>query len=123
MFDFDDGALGVVECGWGLTEGWSGFSDVKMNVIGTQGALSLDYNPMNLVEVTSQGWTYPETRHWPPVNDRLGGAALLEIEHFLDCVRYNRQPLIDGQASRRSLEVALAAELSIAQGREVNLPL
>jgi predicted dehydrogenase len=123
MFEFDDGMLGVVECGWGLTEGWSGFSDVKMNVIGTQGALSLNYNPMNLVEVTSQGWTYPETRHWPLVNDRLAGAALLEIEHFLDCVRHNRRPLVDGQAGRRSLEVALAAELSIAEGHEVSLPL
>lgn len=124
MLEFDDGALGVVECGWALTEGWSGFSDVKMNVIGTHGVLSLDYNPMNLAQVTSdQGWTFPETRHWPLVNERLAGAALLEMDHFIDCVRHNREPIVDGRAGRRSLEVALAAERSIAEGREVNLPL
>ncbi len=124
MLEFDDGVLGVVECGWALTEGWSGFSDVKMNVIGTHGVLSLDYNPMNLAQVTSnEGWTFPETRHWPLVNDRLAGAALLEISHFIDCIRYNREPIVDGWAGRRSLEVALAAECSIAEGREVSLPL
>ncbi len=124
MLEFDDGALGVVECGWALTEGWSGFSDVKMNIIGTHGVLSLDYNPMNLAQVTSdQGWTFPETRHWPVVNDRLAGAALLEMDHFIHCVRHNREPIVDGWAGRRSLEVALAAERSIAEGREVSLPL
>lgn len=124
MLEFDDGALGVVECGWALTEGWGGFSDVKLNVTGTRGVLSLDFNPMNLTQVTAEnGWTFPETRHWPVVNDRLAGAALLEIEHFIDCVGHNRHPLVDGQAGRRSLEVALAAEQSIAEGREVSLPL
>jgi predicted dehydrogenase len=124
MLEFDDGALGVVECGWALTEGWSGFSDVKMNIIGTHGVLSLDYNPMNLAQVTSdQGWTFPETRHWPVVNERLAGAALLEMDHFIDCVRHNREPIVDGRAGRRSLEVALAAERSLTEGREVSLPL
>ena len=76
MLEFDDGTLGVVECGWAMTEGWGGFTDVKMNVIGAQGVMQLDFNPMNLVRVThDQGWTFPETRHWPVVNDRLGGAA------------------------------------------------
>jgi UDP-N-acetylglucosamine 3-dehydrogenase len=124
MFEFDDGALGVVECGWALTEGWSGFSDVKMNVIGSHGVLNLNYNPMNLSQVTANaGWTFPETRHWPVVNDRLAGAALLEISHFVDCVRHQCQPLVDGHAGRRSLEISLAAELSVAQKREVMLPL
>ena len=122
MVEFADGALGVVECGWAMCEGWGGFTDVKMNVIGTQGVLSLDFNPMNLIQVTSdRGWTFPETRHWPVVNDRLAGAALLEISHFIDCVRYNRTPMVDGPAGRRSLEVALAAERSIAEDREVTL--
>jgi UDP-N-acetylglucosamine 3-dehydrogenase len=121
---FDDGSLGVVECGWAMTEGWGGFSDVKMNVIGTDGVLSLDFNPMNLIKVTrDQGWTYPETRHWPLVNDRPGGAVLLEISHFVECVRRGTQPLVSGTDGRRSLEITIAAEQSIAAGKEVSLPL
>jgi predicted dehydrogenase len=120
--EFDDGSLGIVECGWAMTEGWGGFSDVKMNVIGTDGVLTLDFNPMNLVKVTrDRGWTYPETRHWPLVNDRLGGAVLLEISHFVECVRHGTRPLVDGVEGRRSLEIAIAAEQSIAQGKEISL--
>jgi predicted dehydrogenase len=80
LLEFDDGAVGVAECAWTLTEGWKGFSDVKMNVIGTHGVVSLDFNPMNLSQVRAgEGWTFPETRHWPTVNasgKRSGRAAL-----------------------------------------------
>ena len=122
--EFDDGGLGIAECGWAMTEGWGGFSDVKMNVIGTDGVLSLDFNPMNLVKVTrEQGWTYPETRHWPTVNGHLGGAALLQLAHFVHCVRAGTPPVVDGVEARRSLEVAIAAERSAATGADVMLPL
>lgn len=131
--DFADGSLGVVESGWALTEkwadwrrpeGWYGFGDVKLNVIGTEGVLALDLHPMNLVAVDAhEGWKFPETRHWPIVNGRLGGALRLEVDHFLACVATGRTPLVDGDAARRSLEIALAAERSILTGRAVSLPL
>lgn len=37
-----------------------------------------------------------------------GDALKTEIEHFLDCVRHGRQPLVPGEAGRRALEVAIA---------------
>ena len=131
--EFDDGSLAVVETGWGMPEkwadwkgpkGWGGFGDVVMHVIGTQGVTDLNFTPMNLYGTTNaDGWMLPETRHWPVVNGRIGGAALLQLEHFFDCVLNGKQPLIDGREARRSLEVALAADLSIVEGREVRLPL
>lgn len=122
--EFDDGSLGIAECGWAMTEGWGGFSDVKMNVIGTDGVLSLDFNPMNLVKVTrDQGWTYPETRHWPTVNRHPGGAALLQLAHFVRAVRTGTPPVVDGAQARRSLEVAVAAERSAVSAADVMLPL
>lgn len=133
LAEFDDGSLAVMETGWGMPErwgdwkgpeGWSWFGDVLMNVIGTQGVASLNFTPMNLFGVTNEsGWMLPETRHWPEVNGRIAGAALLELEHFFECVLNGKQPLIDGREARRSLELALAADLSIAEEREVRLPL
>jgi predicted dehydrogenase len=134
-FEFDDGGQGVIECGWALPEGWAGwddapatwggFGDVRMDVIGTEGVVSLDFTPMNLRGVRKdKGWMFPETRHWPVVNDQLGGCARLEMEHFFSCVALDRPPLIDGREARRSLEVAVAAERSIAAGGQpVTLPL
>ncbi len=131
MMDFEGGGLGVVECGWALPEhwigwerpdGWQGFSDVRLDVIGTEGVLGLNFSPMNLFGVKkNEGWTFPETRHWPEVNGRIAGCARLEIEHWFSCVALDQPPLIGGREGRRSLEVALAAERSVAESRPIVL--
>lgn len=132
MIEFEDGALGVHEVGWCLPEewakwqrptSWGGFGDVQMKVIGTQGSLNLDFTPMNLFGVDRDGWKLPETRHWPAMHGKLVGAAKLEMEHFYECVLKDQQPLVTGEDGRRSLEVLVAAERSIAEGRIVYLPL
>jgi predicted dehydrogenase len=132
MIEFEDGALGVHEVGWCLPEewakwqspaSWGGFGDVRMNVIGTEGNLSLDFTPMDLFGVNREGWKLPDTRHWPAMHNKLVGAARLEVEHFFDCILQDRSPLVTGEDGRRSLEVMLAAEKSIAEGQPVSLPL
>jgi predicted dehydrogenase len=128
---FADGALGIVECGWALPEGWGGwaeetawqpFGDCRMELIGTDDLLSLDMRTMNVAGVDRSGWRFPETRHWPVVNGRIGGAARLQMEHFLECVTTGIRPLCDGQGGRAALAVCMAAEASLASdGDEVSL--
>lgn len=132
MIEFEDGALGVHEVGWCMPEewakwrtpsSWGGFGDVRMNVVGTEGNLNLDFTPMDLFGVNREGWKNPDTRNWPEMHGKLVGAAKLEMEHFFECVLQDKQPLVTGQDGRRSLEVMLAAELSIIENRIVELPL
>ncbi len=132
MMEFEDGALGVHEVGWCLPEewakwqtpsSWGGFGDVRMNVTGTHGNLFLDFTPMNLYGVNQEGWKLPDTRHWPNLHSKTVGSLKLEVEHFFDCVLNDRTPLVTGEDGRRSLEVMLAAEESIAEGKKINLPL
>jgi predicted dehydrogenase len=132
MIEFEDGALGVHEVGWALPEEWAkwqtpatwgAFGDVRMNVLGTHGNLYLDFTPMNLYGVDREGWKMPDTRHWPTLHGRMIGAAKLEVEHFFDCVLNDKTPLVTGQDGRRSLEVMLAAEASIAKDQKIPLPL
>jgi predicted dehydrogenase len=128
---FADGALGIVECGWALPEGWGGwadgtawrpFGDCRMDLTGTDDFLSLDLRSMNVAGIDRNGWRFPETRHWPVVNGRIGGAARLQMEHFLECVTTGTRPLCDGQAGRAALAVCLAAETSLTNdGAEVPL--
>ena len=129
--EFADGALGIHEVGWCLPEewagwdkpsSWGGFGDVRMNVIGTDGVLNLNFTPMDLYACDRDGWKLPDTRHWPSMNGKLVGAAKLEIEHFFECVLADRQPLVSGEDGRRSIEVMLAAEMSIREDRIVQLP-
>ncbi len=132
MIEFEDGALGVHEVGWCLPEewakwktpsSWSGFGDVRMNVLGTNGNLFLDFTPMNLYGVNREGWKMPDTRHWPTLHNKMIGAVKYEIEHFIECVLEKKEPLITGKDGRASLEVMLAAEKSIATGQKIELPL
>ncbi len=132
MIEFEDGAIGVHEVGWCLPEewagwkkpsSWGGFGDVRMNVVGTDGALNLDFTPMDLYACDHEGWKMPDTRHWPSMNGKLVGAAKLEVEHFFECVMDDKTPLVTGEDGRRSLEVMLAAEKSIAEGTIIHLPL
>lgn len=132
MIEFEDGALGVHEVGWTLPEewakwkspaSWNGFGDVRMNVTGTEGNLFLDFTPMNLYGVNREGWKMPDTRHWPTLHGKMIGSAKLEIEHFFDCILTGKTPLVTGEDGRRSLEVMLAAERSIAEDQKIDLPL
>lgn len=130
--EFQDGALGIHEVGWCLPEEWTGwqspptwggFGDVRMNVIGTDGVVSLNLTPMDLYACDREGWKLPDTRHWPQMHDKVVGALKLEVEHFFECVRQDKTPLVSGEDGRRALEVMLAAELSVAEDRVVSLPL
>jgi predicted dehydrogenase len=130
--EFEDDTLGIHEVGWCLPDewaqwqspvSWGGFGDVRMNVMGTHGNLFLDYTPMNLYGVNREGWKMPDTRHWPILDNKIVGAVKLEVEHFMDCVLYDKSPHVTGEDGRRSLEVMLAAEKSIAEDRKINLPL
>jgi predicted dehydrogenase len=130
--EFEDGALGIHEVGWCLPEewagwekptSWGGFGDVRMNVIGTDGVLNLNFTPMDLYACDRDGWKLPDTRHWPSMNGKLVGAAKLEVEHFFECVMQDREPLVTGLDGRQSVEVMLAAEQSITEDRIVALPL
>jgi predicted dehydrogenase len=132
MMEFEDDALGIHEVGWCLPEewakwqspkSWGGFGDVRMNVTGTEGNLFLDFTPMNLYGVNHEGWKMPDTRHWPTLHNKIIGSAKLEVEHFFECVHSDKTPLVTGEDGRRSLEVMLAAEKSIAESRKVDLPL
>jgi predicted dehydrogenase len=130
--EFEDGALGIQEVGWCLPEewaswkelaSWGGFGDVRMNVVGTDGVLNLNFTPMDLYGCDREGWKFPDTRHWPTMHNKLVGAAKSEMEHFFECILKDQQPLVTGVDGKRSIEVMLAAEMSIAENRIVNLPL
>jgi len=48
---------------------------------------------------------------------------LLELNHFLECIRQGRRPIVTGQLGRDALEVINAAYLSSHTGETVGLPL
>jgi predicted dehydrogenase len=50
------------------------------------------------------------------------GALRDEIDHFLRCCAEGEPPLVDGRAGLAALELALAAEESLAAREPIDLP-
>ena len=45
-----------------------------------------------------------------------------EFQHFVDCVRHDRQPLVTGEDGKAVLEILFAAYESAGSGRKIGLP-
>jgi predicted dehydrogenase len=127
---FAGGGLGVVETGWGLSEAivrwqrpstWGGFGDVRLELIGEKGALYLDYRPMTLHGVDSEGWKFPDTLHWPQLHGEVVGDLLEEDRYFMGVVRGERPIISTAQDGRAALEVVLAAQASLREDRPIRL--
>jgi predicted dehydrogenase len=132
---FDQGAVGCEEAFWNLAaplgnwttpEDWGAFfstADCRAELIGTRASAYIEYPPTVCTLLDPEGWKFAETKIAPIVYGRVGGALKLEIEHFVDCVRGRTQPVTDLASARQAVELAVAAERSIAEGGPVPLPL
>jgi len=79
-------------------------------VVGTDGTIEWDgiSHQVRLFEAETGGWT---ELHPAGTVDR-NGMYMEQLQHFLDCVRGGRTPVVDGREGRRVLELALAAKES-----------
>ncbi len=69
------------------------------------------------------------TKTWRPVmastlvlDEELGG-HVGQLEHFLQVLRHDEPPLVEGRDGCGAIELAIAAHLSVARGTGVDLPL
>ncbi|MGH2449416.1 MAG: Gfo/Idh/MocA family protein, partial [Chloroflexota bacterium] len=125
----ETGALAVIDCGWALPYRWAGwhtpntwhpYADVRMEVMGTAGAVYADLHPM-LVRACDEGegWKFPDLVYWPVVGGVTGGAIRAELEAFARAVTSDDEPLVTGEQALQSLEVALMAQRAYETGRPV----
>jgi UDP-N-acetylglucosamine 3-dehydrogenase len=68
---------------------------------GTHGIAYLDYIEQNLEIYDAEWKKIPEIKKEEPLR--------LELKHFLDCVKNDKKPLVDGEEGLKVLEIALKA--------------
>lgn len=88
-------------------------------IIGSEGIMAWDglNHQVQLYSAASNAWS---ELHPPGPLDR-NDMYLLELAHFLACVRGKEVPMVNGEEGRRVLQIALAAKQSSAQRRVINL--
>lgn len=121
--NFADDCTGVVETVWCLPENTPTTIDARMEVIGTEGMLTIDCGHTGLSILDKAGEKLPDTVYWPIQYDRQIGALKLELEYFAECVRSGEEPtVITPSEAAAAAAVMEAAEKSAALKQPVSFP-
>lgn len=125
---FADGAMASVESGWTLPvpyqryetpEGWGPAGNNRLEVFGAAGFVSNDMSlraqPLVAFD-EAEGFRAANLRHQAVIHGRVQGALRTEVEHFLDCVRTGRAPLVGIDDALRAVALLEAAETALATG-------
>ncbi len=122
MLEFDDNAIGVVETNWGLPKNTPTTIDATIQVVGTQGMLTIDCSHTGLTVLDPDGAKMQDTDYWPEQHGSIVGVLQNEIRYFADCVRNDRTPAVmSPEEASRAVRVMEAAERSAREGTPISL--
>ena len=126
VVEFAGGAVGIAEESWCHPGGM----DDRTEIHGSLGATYADLLHGNaLTTYSEQGYGYAvekasTTRGWTfTIYDEVATYGFPhEMEHFVDCVANDKQPIETGEDGRAVLEILMAAYESARTGQKVKLP-
>jgi len=122
MYRLENGASCILESVWCLPNTTPFQIDERLEVVGTEGAISIHDTHPNLMIVDKDGVRCPDTTYWPMIHGQLRGALRDELAYFVNCVATGEKPtVITAEESREADRACLAAEQSAATGQVVKL--
>jgi len=131
LVKFKRGGVGSIEAGWGLPRSWGGSAlpgkwgqfnaDVGVEVIGTKGSVRIDSPPMMVYCCDEAGFKYPDIIHGFELHGRINGGIRIELQHFIESVLNDTEPLVTGEDGLVALKIIEAAERSLSEGRPVRI--
>ncbi|WP_108423848.1 Gfo/Idh/MocA family protein [Flagellimonas amoyensis] len=126
ILEFEDGVVAMMEESWTKLGGM----DDKAEIHGSEGVAYADLLQGSSIQTYSNkgvgyavekagntiGWSYTM------YEESWNYGFPQEFEHFVDCVKNDKQPLVTGEDGRAVLEVIFAAYESAGSGKKVELP-
>ncbi|MGQ9631782.1 MAG: Gfo/Idh/MocA family protein [bacterium] len=117
---FRGGVSAVFQSSWVYPNAFPTLVDAFVQVIGTRGAIIIDRNRQDMEVCVEGGYRYQGKDE---VFGSIRGSLRLSIEHFLDCVIEDREPISSLENGRSIVEIVAAVHRSIEMGEPVKLPL
>jgi UDP-N-acetylglucosamine 3-dehydrogenase len=122
MYRLESGASCILEAVWCLPNTTPFQIDERLEVIGTEGSISIHDTHPNLMIVDKDGARCPDTTYWPTIHGQLRGALRDELAYFANCVATGvKSEVITPEESREAVRACLAAEESAATGKIVTV--
>ncbi len=120
----DDGTTITVGAGWILPIGYPNYSQCWIEVVGTDGALTIDDTHKEVqFNTTEHGIRYPmSSMPGEPVDHVFAGPMASETDHFVSAVARNRPVMVKPEEARLVMDVYVAADLSAETGEPVTIP-
>ena len=119
----DDGSTITAGSGWVLPLGYPQYSQSWIEIIGTDGSLTVDDTHKEIIlNSTKNGIEYPlSSMPGEQVDHVFAGAMVDETIHFLNAVCNNQPLLVTAEEARLVMEVTNAADISAESGHVVSL--
>ena len=126
ILEFDNGVVALAEESWTKRGGM----DDRAEIHGSEGVAYADLLHGNSIPTYStKGVEYAVEK----AGNTIGWSFVMyeeiwnygfpqEFQHFVDCVRLDRQPLVTGEDGKAVLEIIFAAYESAGTGRKIALP-
>lgn len=114
---FENGAVGTLETNWARTIGHPLELTQEIRLTGTDGYSRLVVQDDRVPVSTPEGFEYAPTDE---LYGRVNDMYRFQLDHFLECVREDREPLVTWEDGLRSLRVANAIRDSLESGRPVS---
>lgn len=122
MYRLENGASCILESVWCLPDTTPFQIDERLEIVGTEGSISIHDTHPNLMIVDKDGARCPDTTYWPMIHGQLRGALRDELAYFTQCVVDGVRPaVITPEESREAVRACLAAEESARTGQVVRI--
>jgi predicted dehydrogenase len=127
LVEFDNGCVGMAEESWAKPGGM----DDRAEVYGSEGQAYADLLRGNSIHTYSRtGYDYAVEKAGSTVGwtftmyeESWNYGFPQEMQHFVECVRDDKRPIVTGEDGRAVLEIVQAAYASAGSGKKVTLPL
>ncbi|MDX2006798.1 MAG: Gfo/Idh/MocA family oxidoreductase [Meiothermus sp.] len=116
--EFKNGAVAVFEHAWILPTSHPTLKDLKMEILGSKGAIYIDGSHNRALEVYGQRASFPDLLA-PPTGTHLTGFVLDSIACFIDTITEDAPPLATGEEGLEVTRLLCAIE----RAAELGLPL
>ncbi|MES2713962.1 MAG: Gfo/Idh/MocA family oxidoreductase [Pseudomonadota bacterium] len=124
MITMDDGTTVNVGAGWILPLGYPNYSHTWIEIIGTEGSLTVDDSHKEVaLNTVAHGIRYPlSSMPGEAVDHVYAGPMSAETLHFLDAVARDRGVLVKAEEARAVMDIYNAADTSAERHEAVALP-